>query len=89
MSLLDERLLRYRWALMRTLALCRSHAERWRASERGRVAIERGSAALIWAVLVGSLATVVSLFLGMPSGEIVLVGFVNGAGAAVYVYFFA
>ena len=89
MSLRDGPLLRYRSALMRTLALCRSHAERWRASERGRAAVERGCAALIWGVLIGSLATVVTTLLGMPSGEIALAGFANGAGAAVYVYFFA
>ena len=89
MSLLDGRLLRYRSALMRTLALWRSSADRWRASERGRAAVERGCAAMVWAVLVGSLVVVVTTVLGMPSGEIALAGFVNGAGAAVYVYFFA
>jgi hypothetical protein len=44
---------------------------------------------LIWAVLVGSLAAAAAVVLGMAASEIALAGIINGAGAAVYVYFFA
>jgi hypothetical protein len=43
----------------------------------------------VWAAFVGSLAAAAAMVLDMAALEIVLAGIINGAGAAVYVYFFA
>jgi hypothetical protein len=43
----------------------------------------------VWAAFVGSLAAAAAMVLDMAALEIVLAGIINGAGAAVYVYFSA
>jgi hypothetical protein len=58
-----------------------------RTNDRVRAVVLRACVSLVWAVIVGSLVAAAAVALGMA--EIALAGIINGAGAAVYVYFFA